>query len=53
MYEKEIGLIAGHFGPVNSVAFHQDGKGFVTAGEEGNLRLHRFADEYIEDKLYE
>lgn len=42
MYEKEIGTIPGHFGPVNSIVFHNDGRGFVSAGEEGNLRLHRF-----------
>ena len=28
-------MVRGHFGPINTVAFHPDGQGFVT----GNARL--------------
>lgn len=29
VYEEEIGRVKGHFGPINSVRFHPDGKRFV------------------------
>ena len=30
IYMEEFGQVKGHFGPINSVAFHPDGNGFVT-----------------------
>jgi hypothetical protein len=27
VFEEEIGTVKGHFGPINTVAFHPDGKG--------------------------
>lgn len=27
---EEFGMVRGHFGPINTVAFHPDGNGFVT-----------------------
>ena len=30
IFEEEFGRIKGHFGPINSVAFTPDGKGYVT-----------------------
>ena len=53
MYEKEVGQIAGHFGPVNSLVFHKDGRGCISGGEEGNIRLHRFGMNYFEDEELE
>ena len=32
IFEEEFGRVKGHFGPINSVAFHPDGKGFVSIG---------------------
>ena len=29
-----LGKVKGHFGPMNTLAWRRDGKGFVTGGEE-------------------
>lgn len=47
--EEEIGRIAGHFGPVNTLNFYPDGRGFVSGGEEGIIRLFRFPEKYFSD----
>lgn len=47
--EEEIGRIAGHFGPVNTLNFYPDGRGFVSGGEEGIVRLFRFPEKYFSD----
>lgn len=52
MTTKEIGSIPGHFGPVNVMAFHHDGRGFISGGEEGIIRLHRFDQSYFEDPIF-
>lgn len=31
IFEEEIGRVKGHFGPINSLAFHPDGKRSVTS----------------------
>jgi translation initiation factor 3 subunit I len=43
--EEELGSISGHFGPINSVAFASDGRGFATGGEDGFVKLYRFDTE--------
>jgi len=48
-YEEEMGKIAGHFGPINTLAFYPDGRGFVSGGEEGIIRLFRFDKSYFTD----
>lgn len=47
MYGEDLGTIAGHFGPVNYLAFHKDGRGFVSGGEEGIIRIFRFPSKYF------
>jgi len=47
--EEEIGRISGHFGPVNALAFYPDGRGFVSGGEEGIIRLFRFNEKYFKE----
>ena len=48
MHENEVGKISGHFGPINSVEFFKDGRGFISGGEEGVIRIVRFNEEYFE-----
>merc|ERR1712194_302860 len=40
VYGEEIGTVKGHFGPMNTLAWRRDGKGFVTGGEDGYVRVH-------------
>lgn len=46
VFEAEIGRVKGHFGPINTVAFHPDGHSFASGGEDGYIRLHNFDDDY-------
>ena len=41
IFMEEFGLVKGHFGPINTVAFHPDGNGFVT-GTHSYLQYKRF-----------
>jgi len=47
IFEEEIGSVAGHFGPVNRLAYSSDGRGFATGGEDGYVRLHHFDKSYL------
>ena len=40
IYAEQFGSVRGHFGPINTVAFHPDGRSFSTGGEDGYVRLH-------------
>eukprot|EP00055_Hartaetosiga_balthica_P002627 m.4637 g.4637 ORF g.4637 m.4637 type:complete len:327 (+) comp2267_c0_seq1:114-1094(+) len=46
--QEEFGLIKGHFGPINTVAFHPNGKGYASGGEDGYIRIHVFDKIYFE-----
>uniref|UniRef100_A0A1I8I7U4 Eukaryotic translation initiation factor 3 subunit I n=4 Tax=Macrostomum lignano TaxID=282301 RepID=A0A1I8I7U4_9PLAT len=48
VYEEEFARVKGHFGPINSVGFTPDGRGFVTGGEDGFVRLHSFDNDYFD-----
>jgi len=47
VFEQEIGRVKGHFGPINTVAFHPSGRSFASGGEDGYIRLHTFNDDYF------
>jgi len=48
VFEEEFGRVKGHFGPINSVAFHPDGKSYSSGGEDGFVRVHTFDPSYFE-----
>lgn len=41
-----FGVVKGHFGPVNTLAIHPKGTGFVSGGEDGYIRIHDFDKSY-------
>ncbi|KAL5021798.1 hypothetical protein ScPMuIL_000953 [Solemya velum] len=49
--EEEFGRVKGHFGPINSVAFHPDGKSYSSGGEDGYVRVHYFDQSYFDFKV--
>lgn len=53
VYAEEIGSIKGHFGPMNTLAWRRDGKGYVTGGEDGFVRVFTFDNEYFTSKKFE
>lgn len=46
--EKEIGVVRGHFAPINALAFNPDGKSFSSGSEDGFVRLNHFDPDYFE-----
>ena len=49
---KLLSQIRGHYGPCNWLEWYKDGSGFVSAGEEGIVRVFRFDVSYFEDEIY-
>lgn len=47
IFEEHFADVKGHFGPVNTLAFHPNGKSFATGGEDGFVRLHTLPDSYL------
>eukprot|EP00918_Siedleckia_nematoides_P027837 GHVU01059882.1.p1 GENE.GHVU01059882.1~~GHVU01059882.1.p1 ORF type:complete len:326 (+),score=43.59 GHVU01059882.1:99-1076(+) len=48
VFEEEFARVKGHFGPINSVSFHPDGKGYSSGGEDGYVRMHNFDQHYFD-----
>ncbi|XP_074641996.1 eukaryotic translation initiation factor 3 subunit I-like [Tubulanus polymorphus] len=51
VFEEEFGRVKGHFGPINSIAFQPDGKGYSSGGEDGYVRCQSFDSDYFDFEL--
>ena len=52
VYEtEEFARLKGHFGPINTVAFHPDGQSYASGGEDGYVRINTFDKAYHEFKF--
>lgn len=48
IFEEEFARVSGHFGPINSCAFHPDGKSYSSGGEDGYVRIQHFDQDYLQ-----
>lgn len=48
VFQEEIGRVGGHFGPINTLAFHPLGTGYASGGEDGFVRVHHFDSNYFQ-----
>jgi len=48
IFEDEFARVKGHFGPINTITFHPDGRSFASGGEDGYVRLQSFDPEYYD-----
>ncbi|KAJ3102716.1 Eukaryotic translation initiation factor 3 subunit I [Phlyctochytrium planicorne] len=53
VFEDEIGRVKGHFGPINTLAFHPNGRSFASGGEDGFVRVHHMDEDYFAFKYDE
>ncbi|VDP03955.1 unnamed protein product [Heligmosomoides polygyrus] len=50
VFEEEFARFKGHFGPINTMAWHPSGNIIATGGEDGYIRVQEFDDDYLEFK---
>ncbi|CAF1637323.1 unnamed protein product, partial [Adineta ricciae] len=48
IFEEEFARVKGHFGPINTIAIHPDGKSYASGGEDGLVRVHHFDSDYLD-----
>lgn len=51
IFEEEFARVRDHFGPINNVAFHPDGKSYSSGGEDGFIRVHYFDPTYFDFEI--
>jgi len=51
VFEEEFARVKGHFGPINSLAFHPSGGQYISGAEDGYVRIHNFDPSYYEYKF--
>ncbi|KAG5464236.1 hypothetical protein LSCM1_00417 [Leishmania martiniquensis] len=42
----QLGQLRCHFGTINAISFHPDGRGFASASYDGLIKMYRFGDAY-------
>lgn len=53
VHEEELGSIKGHFGPLHTLCWLPNGRGYVSGGEDGYARLYKFDDDYFNDDKFD
>jgi len=51
IFEEEFATVKGHFGPIQSLAFHPDGKSYASGAEDGFIRIQSFDDSYFNFRM--
>lgn len=50
VFESFLGSVKGHFGPINTLSFMPNGRGYASGSEDGYIRLHHFDKNYTSAK---
>jgi len=45
IFEDEFARVKGHFGPINTLAFHPDGRSYASGAEDGYVRIQVFDED--------
>ena len=48
IFEDEFARIKGHFGPINTIAFHPSGRSYASGAEDGYVRIQAFDQDYTD-----
>jgi len=52
LFEEEVGRVRGHFGPINTLAVHPQGRAYASGAEDGYVRVHWFDETYFRSRPF-